>query len=114
MFFRTGQEKEDPTLNRDFIARSVKPPKSSSVYDSQDKKVKTSLEVRIDVPFIETSVKNPIKELNSQLFDIIVKNRIYKEDDIQSLFKCTREVNSHLNKNTVEKAINLTYSTLNS
>lgn len=114
MFFRNGQEKDDPTLNQEFVARSVKPPKLSSVYDSQDKKVKTSLEVRIDVPYVETSERNPIKALNSQLFEIIVKNRIYKEDDIQSLFKYTREVNSHLSKNTVEKAINLTYSTLNS
>ena len=65
------------------------------------------------MPYIEPTEKNPLKALKSELFDLIVKNRIYKEEDVQELFKYTREANPHLNKNILEKAITLTYNSLN-
>jgi hypothetical protein len=113
VFFRSGREGDDPTLNKRFIHKSVKPPKVNEVYSTNERRVETSSDVQIEVPFIDSFEKNPGKALKTKLLEVIVNNRIYKEIDIQELFKVTRETNSHLDSAQVEKAINLAYKELN-
>ena len=113
VFFRNGQEGSNPTLTQKFITRSTKPPKLNSIYESREKRVNSSFEVKVNVPYIESTEKNPTKVLNAELLDIIVKHRVYKEDDLQELFKFTRQANSHLSQSVLDKALSMTYKTLN-
>jgi len=76
------------------------------------KRPQTSLEMRVEVPFIENTEKNPLVRLKDELLKVIVDNRIFKEKDIQDLFKYTREVNSHLDPSVLEKALTYTYQGL--
>ena len=116
-FFRTNLDGVDPTLNQKFINKSIQPAKVSKIYSNRDTKFErpsTGNEIRIEVPYIEKYDKNPLNSLKEQLFETIVKNRIYKESDIQELFKFTRQANSHLDESVVEHAISLIYKDLNS
>ena len=116
MFFRGKQDGTDPTLNQKFIDRSVRPARVNQIYLAgvKDKRASTSQEVRIEVPYVESHETKPLRRLKGLLFDTIVKNRIFKEEDVQELFKYTREANSHLPHSIVEDAISTTYKELNS
>jgi hypothetical protein len=73
---------------------------------------KTSMELRVEVPFIQSTEKNPASKLKDELIQTIVQNRIYKEQDLQDLFRYTREANSHLPQSVLDKAFSLTYQNI--
>jgi len=100
-------------LTQNFITRSTKPPKLNSIYESREKRANTSSEVKVEVPYIDPTEKNPIKSLNTEVLKIIVKHRVYKEDDLQELFKLVRQANSHLSKSVLDTALSMTYQALN-
>lgn len=117
MFFRNKHIGQEPTLNRKFIEKSVRPPKRNKIYESRDEvepRPQTSMEKRILVPYIDRAEKNPGRKLKNLLFDTIVKHRIYKEDDLQDLFTYTREANNHVDYSTLEGAISTVYQDFNS
>jgi hypothetical protein len=105
----------DPTLDPRFVSKSVRPARVNKVYNNTENpnRASTSQEIRIDIPYINKNERNPVKSLKNQLFDVIVKNRIYKEKDIQHLFRSTRKTNQHISENIVEDAISLAYKDLN-
>lgn len=78
----------------------------------EKKRSQTSMEMRVEVPYIENTEKNPLVKLKDDLLKVIVDNRIFKEKDIQDLFKFTREANSHLDPSVLEKAFTYTYQSL--
>ena len=82
--------------------------------DIKDKRPASNNEVRIEIPCIENNERNPLKKLKTKLFETIVKNRIYKEEDIQELFKHTRDANCHIDNTIVEDAISRIYNDINS
>lgn len=70
------------------------------------------MEMRVEVPYIENSEKDPVGKLKEELLKVIVSNRIFRENDIQDLFKYTREANTHLDPKLLEKAFTYTYQNI--
>ena len=92
------------------ISKSVKLSKDTKKRPNHKKKynrVFSCNEIRIEVPYIKRSEKYPVKKLKNELTEAIVKNRIFKNEDIQELFYHTKKVNSHLDEFIINDAINL-------
>lgn len=112
VFFRHNQDSPELVLNQQFIAKSIRPPKISKIYENHEEpesRARTSMEKHILVPYIERSEKNPGSKLKSMLCDTIVKHRIYKEEDLQELFSCAKEANNHLGHQILDKVIAIVY-----
>ena len=100
-------------LDQKFINKSVKPPKMNKVYmERSRRRPKTSMELRVEIPVVDGNEKNPVDRLKDELVQTIVQNRIYREQDLQDLFKFTREANSHLDQSALDRAISLAYQNL--
>lgn len=83
--------------------------KISEVYLKEGKKVDTASDIQIEVPVVEAVERDQVAWMKEKLLDAIVKNRIYKDVDIQELFKVTREANPHLEKAMMDRVCNLIY-----
>ena len=83
--------------------------KISEVYLKGEKKLDTASDIQIEVPVVDSLERDQVAWMKEKLLDAIVKNRIYKDVDIQELFKVTREANPHLEKSVMDRVSSLIY-----
>ena len=50
------------------------------------------------IPMVQGATKKDYDTLKGELIDVIINNRIYKEDELQDLFKRVTIVNTHMDR----------------
>lgn len=112
LLFQRGHEIENSSqAEARFRAKLLSPPKPSAIYSrgrSLQQRASTGEVREVDVPItpaVGTADPAPLQTLEKQLWDIITHYRVYQDQELEALFRRTREAHRHLAPALLDKAI---------
>ena len=97
MVLRSKEEAKQLKLNTRFIRKVLQPPKPTNIFRILSK----------STPRRETSRSDSSVRIGNQLFDTITTHRVFRDEDIEGVFRQAIEENPEVKESVMQEAIRL-------